>query len=55
MATSSITHNFVVDKKESVTKFVKALDKSKIKKSKVDAIYISSEKDIKHLFDNIVK
>lgn len=55
MPTSSITHNFVVDNKESVTKFINALDKSKIKKSKVNALHVSSEKDIKRLFNNIIK
>lgn len=51
MATSSITHNFVIRNKESVVKFVEALDKSKIKKSTIDVRHISDTKEIKHLLD----
>ncbi len=51
MATSSITHNFVIRNKESAVKFVEVLDKSKIKKSTVDFRHISDTKEIKHLLD----
>ena len=51
MATSSITHNFVINNRDSAEKFIEALDKPKIEKSDINVETVSGAENVRLLMN----
>ncbi len=49
MATSSITHNFVISKKDSAERFAEALEKPKIQKTDINIKTVSGSENVRLL------
>lgn len=49
MATSSITHNFVISKKDSAERFAEALEKPKIQKTDMNIKAVSGNENVRLL------
>ena len=51
MATSSITHNFVISNKESAERLAEALEKPKIQKKDINMKYVSGSENVRLLIE----
>ncbi len=51
MATSSITHNFVIKDKESAERFAEALDKPKLQEPDIEFITVSGAENVRRLIE----